>query len=82
METGVWGERGRPARWGGSRIWLTWRPCEAQFCIFCVVFFIMFLGVHLCDFWVPSEGKGSPKEAPGSPFWTAQVNKTCPTPWI
>ena len=45
---------------------------------FLFIFFTLVLGVHLCVFWVPHGCKSCSKEAPGSSFWTAKVDKTCP----
>ena len=50
--------------------------------ILCLSFLRLFVGVHFCAFWAPRGCKRGSKEAPGSSFWTAEVDKTCPRPWM
>ena len=49
---------------------------------FVFIFFTLVLGVHFGAFWVPHGCKRGSKEAPGSPFWTTKVDKTCSRPWM
>ena len=82
MEREVWRERGRQVDWGGSRIGSNLCNFSTVFNSFLFIFFTLILGVHFCAFWVPHGCKRNSKEAPGSSFWTAKVDKTCPRPWM
>ena len=82
MERGVWGERGRRARWEGSRIGSNLPAFQNVFNNFFSCLFTLFLGVLFCAIWVPHGCKRGSKEAPGSSFWTTEVDKTCPRPWM
>ena len=80
MERGVWGERGRQMDRRGSRIGSNLSFFSNVFSTFLFIFYTLVLGVHFCAFWVPHGCKRGSKEASGSSFWTAKVDKTCSRP--
>ena len=82
MEREVWRERGRSVGWEASRIGSNLSFFSNVFHTFLFIFFTLVLGVHFCVFWVPHGGKRGSKEASGSSFWTAKVDKTCSRPWM
>ena len=82
MEREVWRERGRQMPFRGSRIGSNLSTFPHVFNIFLFIFFTLALVVHFCAFWVPHGCKRGSKEASGSSFWTAKVDKTRPRPWM
>ena len=82
MEREVWRERGRSVGRGASRIGSNQSIFSNVFHTFLFIFFTLALVVHFCAFWVLHGCKRGSKEASGSSFWTAKVDKTCPRPWM
>ena len=65
-----------------DQVWSNLSTFSNVFNSFLFIFFTLVPGVHFCAFWVPHGCKRGSKEASGSSFWTAKVDKTCPRPWM